>query len=1101
MYFAAGIPRCASTRDEDLLRLGGADPAGASAGFSHPDGATLAIRENWDASFFVSVGVRSMYLWSAKPTVVISKVYRSRDDVLEFGENCDAFWKLDSTVVAVITTAGFLLLYELQVEQGAVVFDLKFRTAHHYNVGPGEHVGLPSVTLAFKTRVQVDNGAICCGTFIEDDLFLATRNEAAIHALQFDGEEVLFETTSLTDVAGAEIANPAVYIQSISYSRDPDAFFAILSDHSAVVLRRETVKLVSGIRAPRPPPPQQQQPPHVRRERSDLDDDDDDEDLESDDEYVDTEDDVSAGSSDDDADDDGDTDTGSVHTSMVWTGRPIGTGQYASMAINPRFSLLALGRMDGTHELHSIHREELLSRPEIVVHAGTPPTLDAQPWTSFISHVADVGSHARRGRISCMTWSWDGLALVLGYQSWGFVVVSTYGNPLVVATKRALHTALVDQDADVVDPYFNGIESAFFGCSCFDLFILPTSAKSDEHGSLIYIVPMLKSAAATNQTPSNFAFPLLVGSDYCMLLAEPTVEVTDGPMRHKYIRYPSQYIAENWPISIAAMDGRGRHIAIGGRRGFVVYSRDTGRWKRFGNHQQEQQFTCRGMVFTGQYLVVVAQLLKQDYAVLVFDINKPLDFEHVVVQQPLQDAPTHLSAHGRSLFVVSGEGELVRLVIDEESQSLEVRDAWTLPGGIDPFNVMAIRRFHSSSGVFVVLVAGTVFVWDPDTGDVAELAEHVEYILSTAQVHADLEGMLWLVSKDQCRIMENGVEATRVPLDFSPLAISPHYGIIVGLSEQLSVRANFDMIGFEPTSKTCLFLHHLLEYLLRTRDMGTVEALANNYCQLGYFNHALEVLLHRVWEREAESGAGTGDGAMLPRVLEFLQQSRDYLDIVVNCVRKTELAMWDYLFSIIGSPQQLFEQCLDSNRLHTATAFLVILHNMESHTMSGNDSIRLLERVLQSEDLELSRDLVRFLRSIGGPGASVKLWNSLQVSRDAAAMFMHRSNSSHASLSAIDQDESLYLEILISRHARNLLRGHRLRSLLAMSRALDFPLVPWLSKERTRGAVIESRAAAIKAVHLQFRVPFPPLDPPPPAAPAGSAHQQPRPPTPRRAAR
>lgn len=114
---------------------------------------------------------------------------------------------------------------------------------------------------------------------------------------------------------------------------------------------------------------------------------------------------------------------------------------------------------------------------------------------------------------------------------------------------------------------------------------------------------------------------------------------------------------------------------------------------------------------------------------------------------------------------------------------------------------------------------------------------------------------------------------------------------------------------------------------------------AKHYQELGYFGHALEILLHNVLEDEAESGIGFEEGkcyivhwridilpafyhdiltlfflsvtgAVLPRVVSFLQQFPHYLDVIVSCARKTEVALWEYLFSIVGAPKDLFEVIL-----------------------------------------------------------------------------------------------------------------------------------------------------------------------------------------------
>jgi hypothetical protein len=106
---------------------------------------------------------------------------------------------------------------------------------------------------------------------------------------------------------------------------------------------------------------------------------------------------------------------------------------------------------------------------------------------------------------------------------------------------------------------------------------------------------------------------------------------------------------------------------------------------------------------------------------------------------------------------------------------------------------------------------------------------------------------------------------------------------------------------------------------------------ANVFESVPHFNHALELLLHKVLETEAETLVGFSRGkldtitrhhakhktflllehvaAILPSVIKFLENYPQFLDIVVQCARKTEVALWDYLFSIAGPPQDLFEVC------------------------------------------------------------------------------------------------------------------------------------------------------------------------------------------------
>lgn len=174
-----------------------------------------------------------------------------------------------------------------------------------------------------------------------------------------------------------------------------------------------------------------------------------------------------------------------------------------------------------------------------------------------------------------------------------------------------------------------------------------------------------------------------------------------------------------------------------------------------------------------------------------------------------------------------------------------------------------------------------------------------------------------------------------------------------------------------------MYLHQILRQLIR-RNLGyNAWEIARSCTNLPYFPHSLELLLHEVLEEEATSKEPIPD-ALLPSVLEFIQEFPVYLQTVVQCARKTEIALWPYLFATAGKPKELFQQCLTERELETAASYLIILQNLEPSSVSRQYATILLETALEQQKWDLAKDLVRFLRAIGKRRGQQFLFNQRQ---------------------------------------------------------------------------------------------------------------------------
>ncbi|KAI1280639.1 Guanine nucleotide exchange factor subunit RIC1 [Halotydeus destructor] len=171
-------------------------------------------------------------------------------------------------------------------------------------------------------------------------------------------------------------------------------------------------------------------------------------------------------------------------------------------------------------------------------------------------------------------------------------------------------------------------------------------------------------------------------------------------------------------------------------------------------------------------------------------------------------------------------------------------------------------------------------------------------------------------------------------------------------------------LPFSVISRTSqVYLHHILRELLK-KNLGIhAWEIANSCVSLPYFPHSLELLLHETLEEEATSSQPIPD-ALLPRVVDFIREFPVFLETIVHCARKTELALWPHLFAVVGNPKTLFETCLDNDQLETAASYLLVLQNLERTSVSRKYATLLMDAAKKSSRTRLASDLTRFLQAI-----------------------------------------------------------------------------------------------------------------------------------------
>ncbi|KAM4719953.1 guanine nucleotide exchange factor subunit RIC1 isoform 3-T3 [Anableps anableps] len=321
------------------------------------------------------------------------------------------------------------------------------------------------------------------------------------------------------------------------------------------------------------------------------------------------------------------------------------------------------------------------------------------------------------------------------------------------------------------------------------------------------------------------------------------------------------------------------------------------------------------------------------------------------------------------------------------------------------------------------------------------------------------------------------------------------YDGLQGSSE--SLEALFPYCTVERTSQ--IYLHHILRQLL-VRNLGEQALmLAQSCASLPYFPHVLELMVHVVLEEEATSREPIPD-PLLPTVAKFITEFPLFLQTIVHCARKTEYALWNYLFAAVGNPKDLFEECLMAQDLDTAASYLIILQNMEVPAVSRQHATLLFNTALEQGKWDLCRHMIRFLKAIGsGEMESPPPTPSTQEPSSTGGFEFFRNRSISLSQSAdsiatgkfnlqktfsmpsgssakgrdVECAENMYIDMMLWRHARHLLEQVRLRDLGCFSAQLGFELIGWLCRERNRVARVDDFVSALKKLHRDFLWPFP----------------------------
>ncbi|SAM06352.1 hypothetical protein [Absidia glauca] len=967
---------------------------------SHHPSHIIAMQPSQHASLFITCTSRSIYLWSVKPTSILSFVDRSTHHVTEFGQNKSVLWKPDATAFVVLTDRNYLLLYTiLSYDQPS--FEFEFPRAHAYVTGPGEGKGVGTMIIKFRLAIRVDAGVVC-GTCSDDTLIIATHHPAAIQCISWQPQQSKNSTQTAVQQHLGILIDSSEYTTTMVYDKQMNISVWITQKGRVYFVQNHHHHLEEAA-APQQPDPS----------------------------------------------------TPSFSEPIHWSGtcfhgNDTSFDPATSLSINAKFSLIAVGTESGAIYVYSVRN--YTTTPALSHQMKLPPM--------SMHEQQQQQQQSLDGRVQSLAWSLDGYALSVGFLGRGGLAVwSVYGALLCSMNDVE---ELIDHDLDhLQDTYIHQINHMFWGPGSHQLFIL---AKEDTHQSHLYTLPFAKSALTSfHNSESNNTNTIDPDAVAWTHILYPTMYITDHwPIRYASISSDGKFIAVAGRRGLAHFSTisnrwklfgnqqQEQHLLV--RGGLVwfktilivgcewvanktfeihLYSRDQNLDLANSLHTEPLHAMLMYMTVCGNTLLVytVDNLLSvysiQWEPVVRLDLVRQLSLTGIVARAGrVRGISLFHGDCGDRIFSVDEitvasilllvDGNLMMLTPkfpnDDDDSDLtsaqgsghwtfdlhvlmekveyywvgqkSIANLWTSIWAVDGQGVKVFTNvlrgdgygFQAFSKEMMMTMTTesepstpTTPSYPPYGARPYSLGHRIGIEPTSPHSWLEMEGeSRWQTSLDQLE-----KRAIYIPLDFYPHAVLLEKGILVGMEQNIVYRETLGFLQYKSNTKTHLFIHHLIRHLLQNQLEEDAVVFARAYERLVYFGHALEILLHTVLEEEAEKTTPVNQDAILPLVIRFLDQFPHALDVIVSCARKTEVALWDHLFSSVGKPEDLFELCLADGRLRTATSYLIILQTMQPMTTGGKDTIRLLRKAMELDDYELCKELVRFLSSIDHTGKTL----------------------------------------------------------------------------------------------------------------------------------
>ncbi|KAI9894298.1 MAG: hypothetical protein M1814_003054 [Vezdaea aestivalis] len=935
--------------------------AGRREGQFEVDGEIKDLKVARNGQLFAVITSSALTVWQIRPQVVLAAIVRSPQSISTYGGNIGLLVRPDSAIFVVQTAEGYLITYSLTTDPTARVYKTQYlqnaasyhrrrSQGHSQSISARDQIswtarqgsGVREVNIKFRMVIKVDAG-IVKALALDQELVVATAKPAAIQCIRWSPDSGGSQTRTEL-LSKMPWVSKKTGIVDMSHDRPMNLSTWCATDGRAYAVQRNLATLKDG-------------------------------------------------------------DSRKLFRGYCFHSPVSDASSATTAAINARFSLIAVACNNGHISVYTVKD-----------YAGNIP---------ISHHLQPMVSESNTGKVTSLSYSADGYCLFAGYEK-GWATWSVYGKPGANSFGADSSVAKAQKDnwlAGVGSAnWMSGGGEILLTCRRDNRIWILEMARSALAGcftSSNVSRPLLQTNTGL-LVYRGYDSPDLVSisadSSLWQQIPVPTDFLNDQwPIRATVISSDGKYVA------IAGRRGLAHYSINSGR--WKTFDND---------FMENEFVVRGGMCWYRHILVAAVEAnnayeLRLYSRELALDNSQILHIENVAAPVVLVDTCGNDSilayTHDNVLYhyVISSGPEMLQLILVGQitfhgivRAPARVRAlSWILPDDQirdgDPSKDVALAAVVFLVDGKLVLLQPTpneegelrydmrvlltqveYFALtrnDPNVGHIESLLDQDAYLPSEANTNSvnlghGLRDSLWVFDGNQMRVWSEIQEVVRlaptdssfdlpstisVPVDFYPASVLLNKGLILGVEAELLQRRDIAFAFYKLPIRTHLFLPYILSHHLSTLDSASALHLSHHYQDLSYFAHALEVLLHNALDEEVDHGGPT-ENRLLPTVLSFLSSFPQYLDILVQCTRKTEVRSWRTLFGYLPPPRELFEEALQRGALKTAGGYLLVLHTFEDMGTSSEQSIRLLARAKEENDWELSKELARFLLAMDASG-------------------------------------------------------------------------------------------------------------------------------------